>query len=107
MQCNADNSTQTLTNKKGDSMVKTVGLFLRYPHENNDKVDGHARDAASADAKKFIEDYNETHDQEVEFQDVLITKITGDTDTKCGADNVCHWQFKGEATYEILVQCSR
>ncbi|WFA91207.1 hypothetical protein [Bacillus subtilis] len=107
MECQPNNDPQLLRDIENRPIVKHVdGVYLRYPHEQNDKVPEACRQVAEGEAKKLIEAYNTFSSPAVELHHVNVTKYYGDTDTKLDPwTNVSHWEWKGYCEFETFVTC--
>ncbi len=58
MQCNSNHSQQILTNADNQQVIGAGILYLRYPHEQRDKIPGHAEDVSKVEVQKIINSYN-------------------------------------------------
>ncbi|WP_308722474.1 hypothetical protein [Paenibacillus polysaccharolyticus] len=108
MQCNTDHTAQLLTDADNVPVMAKGTIYLRYPSDGRDKIDGAAKDICTAEANKLIQSYNLFNNPKVNLDHVNVTEIkqTGGSQG-CGGilGNECHWDYHGEAKCEIYVKC--
>ncbi|KZE81634.1 hypothetical protein AV545_09145 [Paenibacillus jamilae] len=107
MECQTNNDPQLLRNSHDEPIMGHLnGVFLRYPHENNDKVKEVCEQGATLESQKVIEHYNWFNEPQMKLHHVNVTSFVGETTTEVDPwTNVSHWQWKGKCDYEIYVTC--
>ncbi|MEH7478447.1 hypothetical protein V7175_13040 [Bacillus altitudinis] len=108
MECQPNNDPQLLRDIGNQPIIKKVeNIYLRYPHEQNDKVPEACRQAAEGEAKKLIDAYNTFATPKVGLHHVHVTNFSGQTHTNVDPlTNVSHWEWNGSCEFETFVTCT-
>ncbi|MFJ5794453.1 hypothetical protein ACILR7_08450 [Bacillus atrophaeus] len=107
MECQPNNDPQMLRDSNNNGIIRTIeGVFLRYPSENNDKVDQACKQLAEAEANKLIDSYNLFSEPKLKYHHVNVYDMIGKTKTeKNDLTGERHWQWKGSCKFETYVTC--